>query len=104
MHFKILSFLCAPPCASYTSIPQVNRTQQKASISSLGLYATISRFFLALAPTAQGFLSQCNYETYSRRGWYVSLPRSHQIHISTTAEAMAHAHEHPVSPPVAPKG
>ena len=55
----------------YCSIPQRNASLQIASISSLPVYASMSRYFVIIAPCTLHYDSHavCNAETYQRRGW-----------------------------------
>eukprot|EP00966_Prymnesium_polylepis_P301802 6972698-Prymnesium_polylepis.2 len=54
----------------YLSIPQRNPVMQHLSISTLPLYASISRFFIVVAPpVTTDEKGEVNKRTYQRRGW-----------------------------------
>ncbi|CAK0800331.1 unnamed protein product [Prorocentrum cordatum] len=55
----------------YVSIPQANSYLKDISISSLGVYASIVKYFVIVAPTCIHHDEQveCNSATYQRRGW-----------------------------------
>jgi hypothetical protein len=66
-----LSCACLPVLCSYLSIPQRNPTLKKLSISSLGVYASVCKYFVVIAPSVTHYTSKmaCNADTYERRGW-----------------------------------
>jgi len=53
------------------SIPQRNSIQKSMSIQTIGLYASISRYFIVIAPHCLHADSgkACDAETYQKRGW-----------------------------------
>eukprot|EP00966_Prymnesium_polylepis_P296381 6846854-Prymnesium_polylepis.1 len=55
----------------YCSIPQRNANLQLASIASLPVYASMSRYFIIIAPRTVHCDSKrlCDSNTYQRRGW-----------------------------------
>jgi len=55
----------------YFSIPQSNRNVKANAISSIGIFASVCRYFVAVAPTAQHVDTglECNIESYLQRGW-----------------------------------
>jgi len=55
----------------YLSIPQRNPVLKGLSISSLGVYASVCKYFVVIAPDAkhQSTSLPCNTDTYQRRGW-----------------------------------
>ncbi len=61
----------APRVRSYISIPQVNVHTQKLAIESLHFYASVSNFFVVIAPRAfhEGKRTWCDETTYNNRGW-----------------------------------
>lgn len=56
---------------SYLSIPQRNPTLKGLSISSLGVYASVCKYFVVVAPSAPHGNTKliCDSESYQRRGW-----------------------------------
>jgi len=55
----------------YLSIPQQNTNIQSQSISSIGIFASVCRYFVAVCPTTQHVDTglPCDVESYMRRGW-----------------------------------
>jgi len=55
----------------YLSIPQACKASKMAAISSLAVFACLSKFFVVCAPPTIHFDTkrECNPETYSARGW-----------------------------------
>jgi len=54
----------------YSSIPQANDTMKKQSISSIAVYSSVCRFFVAVCPTVMSAQSiGFDVGTYQRRGW-----------------------------------
>lgn len=55
----------------YTSIPQRNPILKGLSIASLGVYASVCKYFVVIAPPtiSHATKQECNAETYQRRGW-----------------------------------
>jgi len=55
----------------YLSIPQRNNTLKGLSISSLGVYASVCRYFIVVAPKTTHVSTEktCDADTYQRRGW-----------------------------------
>lgn len=55
----------------YLSIPQRNPILKGLSISSLGVYASVCKYFVVVAPPVshKGTAAMCNEDTYQRRGW-----------------------------------
>lgn len=56
---------------SYLSIPQRNPILKGLSIASLGVYASVCKYFVVVAPPVNHKITQeqCDEETYQRRGW-----------------------------------
>ena len=74
--------LCAfPTCRSYLSIPQRNPILKGLSISSLGVYASVCKYFVVIAPKVLHIStkSECNSDTYQRRGWVAHLTAQTQL-------------------------
>ena len=55
----------------YMSVPQANSSTQKVAISTLAVYASTCRYFLAVCPTTVHVDSGqvCDVHTYADRGW-----------------------------------
>jgi len=54
----------------YLSIPQRNPVLKNLSIASLGVYASVCKYFIIIAPTTTHENSTvCDSESYQRRGW-----------------------------------
>jgi len=54
----------------YSSVPQRNLNTQQACIGSLGLYASVARFFVAVAPEVPNRSgASCDLNSYVARGW-----------------------------------
>jgi len=53
------------------SIPQRNSVLKGLSIASLGVYASVCKFFVVVAPDAKHSATKkkCDADTYQRRGW-----------------------------------
>jgi hypothetical protein len=55
----------------YFSIPQENLTLQKLSIQSIGVYSSVTHYFVMLCPTCTHTDTSltCDAATYQQRGW-----------------------------------
>ena len=55
----------------FISIPQKNATQQLNAIATLGISASLFRYFVIITPTAvhKDTLLPCDKDSYARRGW-----------------------------------
>ena len=55
----------------YSSVPQSHTTLKRLAINTLGTYAAMCRYFIAIVPTAThaGRESVCGVDSYMKRGW-----------------------------------
>ena len=58
----------------YISIPQRNMRLRLCAIDSLGVFASIAKHFVVVAPSAihKDTMQVCDKASYARRGWYAA--------------------------------
>ena len=92
----------------FSSIPQKNKFMQRLSISTLGVYASLCKFFVVVAPQALQRDSnvRCDAATYRRRGWCRLEQVTGRTHQRTAPPCRAARRAHPCAgrPTAAPCG
>ena len=69
--YSLPSLTTASPRAQFLSIPQKNLSMRLAAINTLGVFSSLAKYFVVIAPEAvhKDTGAPMNKRTYSRRGW-----------------------------------